>query len=113
MTGIDVPLFDDIPDSDRPTPEPVEKISPDRRRTLKQRALLDAGIHPLTRAPLLPAEHGLTCGDCWRFDVHEWRNRTYFKCELNVTHGAATDIRKSWPACTRYLPPPDQEDPDA
>ncbi len=106
-----IPLFDGFPDSDPPTPDPPPKLSPDRRRTLKRQALIEAGIHPLTRAPLLPAARNLTCGDCWRLTRREWNDHTYFKCDLNVTHGAAADVRKSWPACSRYLPPPDQETP--
>lgn len=34
--------------------------------------------------------------------------RTYWKCDrVPLTHGAATDIRVSWPACTRFEAHPD------
>jgi hypothetical protein len=65
-----------------PTPPP-EKISPDRRRTARQRALIAAGIHPLMGAG----------------------GRTWPKCDLHeLTHGPATDCRAWWAACGRYEP---------
>ena len=92
--------------------EPVEKVSADRRRTLHQRALVEAGVHPLTGDKARP-DLG-TCGDCkLRLLVH-WRNRTYAKCARGlpegapldeapfVSHGAATDVRAWWPACPAH-----------
>lgn len=80
------------------TPTPQEKLSADRKRTLRQKADIAGGRHPVTKLPLL--EHGdHTCGDCGRLFENA---RGYFKCDANATSGAATDIRKSWPACTLW-----------
>lgn len=83
----------------------------DRALTAERQAWLDHGIHPATRLPLLhpdeisctPAHRTATCGGCTHLVVgHRGR---YFKCQLaGVTHGEATDIRKTWPACQRYEP---------
>jgi len=74
-------------------------LSADARRTAQRRNLLAAGMHPATRVALLP---GRTCAECAhvRVAVHV---RRYYKCELaGLTHGPATDIRLSWPACVRF-----------
>ncbi|HZN76071.1 MAG TPA: hypothetical protein VFC00_30945 [Micromonosporaceae bacterium] len=87
--------------------EPVEKLSADRRRTLRQATALAAGRHPLTRGRLHPdaAPHddrqapGARCGTCRFREVIGYHNRSYGKClwpdvdgDLNelarVTHGA-------------------------
>jgi hypothetical protein len=82
---------------------PPEKISPDRRRTARQRALIAAGIHPLMGGPTHPDQG--TCGTCaHRIHVGD-TGRTWPKCDLHeLTHGAGTDCRGWWPACGRYEP---------
>jgi hypothetical protein len=85
-----------------PTPPP-EKISADRRRTARQRALIAAGIHPLMGGPTHPDQG--TCGTCAHRIHIEWHNRTWPKCDLHeLTHGAGSDCRSWWPACGRYEP---------
>jgi hypothetical protein len=85
-----------------PTPPP-EKISADRRRTARQRALIAAGIHPLTGGPTHPDQG--TCGTCAHRIHVGGGGRTWPKCDLHgITHGAATDCRGWWPACGRYEP---------
>lgn len=115
-----LPLFDTEPVA--PTP----RVSPDRRRTLRQRAALDAGWHPLSLAfghLLLHADaapvddrqaRGRRCGDCRYRMLGDWRHaRSYPKCwhgyqhadaahpspPPRISNGAATDVRAWWPAC--------------
>lgn len=50
---------------------------------------------------------GKTCGECKHciisFGYGRGYSRNYYKCLLtNITHGAATDWRVSWPACGKY-----------
>lgn len=74
----------------------------DRTRTARRQALLDAGIHPATRAPLLDGD-GETCGDCSHSLRVGHNSRSYWKCDLvGITRGAGTDIRKGWPACELF-----------
>jgi len=82
-------------------PTPTEaKLSPDQRRTIRHHAAIADGRHPMMGGPV-NLEH--TCGDCAHHFSHT-RNRTWHKCDLNATHGAGTDIRVSWPACTKWAP---------
>lgn len=98
-----------------PAPEPAEKLSPDRRRTLRQRADIERGRHPLTGSQLAD-DPDATCGNCrFRAGV-DWHDRSYPKCFYEpagwdvermhgwprVTHGAATDVRAWWRACTDH-----------
>lgn len=86
-----------------PTPDPA--LSADRRRTALRAALLEAGIHPATRQPLLRSTEPLTCADCVFFERMTWHNRDYLKCtKAGVTHGAGSDVRASWPACKQFRP---------
>ena len=75
-------------------------LSADVRRRLRNEALLDRGLHPVTRLPLLGTG---TCGEC-KFLSHN--NGRYLKCGLYfphfVTNGAGTDIRAKWPACSGF-----------
>jgi hypothetical protein len=93
-------LFDVEPP---PAPAPEPQLSADRRRTLRQRALVQAGRHPLTGGKARP-DLG-TCGDC-RFRVlYRHHGRTWPKCEVGPqSHGGATDVRRWWPACERHEP---------
>lgn len=94
--------------------QPGEKLSADRRRTLRQRAQVAAGIHPLTGGRARP-DLG-TCGGCAHRLLLGWHDRAWPKCVardgLYVTHGAASDVRRWWPACDRFEPG-DRISPDA
>lgn len=96
-------------------PAAEEPLSADRRRTQQQHALVDAGVHPLTRTKTRP-ELG-TCGDCALRVGTGHHGRTFPKCTLGaqlekppfragpyMTHGAATDCRAWWPACDNFQP---------
>lgn len=97
-------LFTD-PTPPRPPADDPAPLSRDRRRTQRQHALIAAGVHPLTRTPARP-ELG-TCGDCVHRQLQAARGRSYPKCELGpVTAGAATDVRRWWPACSRHVTAP-------
>jgi hypothetical protein len=81
---------------------PNQAISPTRRRTLRQKADIKRGIHPATKMPL--AGNGETCRTCIHSVAHQIK-RTYWKCDLMpVTSGPGSDIRLSWPACTKWEP---------
>lgn len=89
------PLF---PLEELPPVVPAEELSDTRRRTRRQRQLVDLGVHPLTRDRARP-ELG-TCGGC----AHR-RAGEYPKCALGpVSRGPATDCRAWWPACSRWEP---------
>ncbi len=92
--------------------EPDGPLSADRKRTRRRQALLDQGIHPTTRRPLLTfhrddtVDGTETCGDCAHHFSHT-RNKTYHKCAKTPggpTRGAASDVRLSWPACAAWEP---------
>jgi hypothetical protein len=126
-------LFDvDAPPVDR---DDMAGLSPNRRRTARQRDALQRGLHPLSlvlrvghylalhdeAAPADdPKAAGRRCGNC-RFRrrvAHE--AGTFPKCLFGagaegaprVTHGAGTDVRAWWPAC-RDHEPGDPNLPDA
>jgi hypothetical protein len=86
-------------------PAPVaEKLSAGRRLTLRQKADIAAGRHPLLSGMRL-ADNGETCGTC----VHRTPSRgehSWPKCEYRVTRGAASDCRAWWPACTAWTAKP-------
>lgn len=93
--------------------EPAEKLSADRRRTLRQKADVARGIHPLTGRRILD-DPERTCGNCsWR-QVLTYHNRSYPKCLYpggrgaddyekfgppRMSHSAASDVRAWWPGC--------------
>lgn len=104
-------LFPDVPRTPEPEPEP--QLSPDRRRTIRRRQLLEQGVHPTTRRPLLRLtlpDNPATCATCDH--VTSWRlARTYWKCQRapgGLTGGPATDVRLSWPACDLWEPAGDE-----
>ena len=87
----DLALFDATPYV-MPPPRPVKKLSAQRRRTLRQKAAIVGGLHPLSLAlgysirlhPNAPRDRdgkGPRCGTCW------YRRLTY------------TNGRKRWPKC--------------
>jgi hypothetical protein len=91
--------------------DPDAGLSPTRRRTLARRRLLDAGIHPATKAALAAAPHGgagETCGTCLHhLAVRSRAGRVFHKCRLvGDSASEATDIRTGWPACVRWLANP-------
>jgi len=78
---------------EEPTPE---NLSADRKRTLRRKQMMESGIHPATRVPLLGSN---TCANC----AHCVLSDRWWKCDLvPITGGAGTDIRKSWPACIKF-----------
>jgi hypothetical protein len=104
--------------------EMPDKLSPDRARTARQRRAITAGRHPLEHVfPTYrhPATRGVayerdddlarpyTCGSCrFRQVLGGGGRRSYPKCvegdtAPRATHGAASDVRRWWPACIRYV----------
>ncbi len=87
-------------------------LSADARRTIRNRELIAAGVHPATRQPILVT--GLTCATCGHHRAvthYTSREKTWHKCALHrlgVSHSAASDIRTSWPACVLYQTGDDQ-----
>lgn len=79
--------------------------SADRRRTTRNQDLLARGIHPATRLPLLDPDWEFRCRDCAHAVRIDHVTRGWWKCELHrlgTSASAASDIRVSWPACTRF-----------
>jgi hypothetical protein len=101
--------------------------------TAKNRALLEAGIHPATGRRLLrdepcpvegcpiEGEHHhvggddvvmaakpTTCRDCTHCEQHSAGGHGYvWKCakhRLGMSHSEASDIRVGWPACILFAP---------
>ena len=73
----------------------------ERRLTAWRRMMLEKNMHPITRLKLL-RDH--TCGECAHHVRQGGTSGTYHKCRLNNTGGPKTDLRVSWPACTRFEP---------
>lgn len=97
-------LFDlPAPPEDDVDVDPPEGLSAGRKRTLRNRALIDAGVHPATRRPL---RDGATCGSCDHLvTTCTGPGRIFYKCGLvPLTAGAGTDVRLSWPACELWKP---------
>lgn len=93
------PRMFDLP----PAPAVTPGMSAGRRRTIRQRESLAAGRHPATGLPL--RTEGGFCGSCSHHVVIDRGNRSWHKCEvhrLGTSSSAASDIRVSWPACTRF-----------
>jgi F0F1-type ATP synthase epsilon subunit len=59
--------------------EPVQPLSADRRRTLRQRADIERGRHPLTGSRLTD-DPAAKCGNCRFRELFDHHNRTYPKC---------------------------------
>lgn len=76
-------------------------LSRDRRRTVRRRQALEAGMHPLIGLPL--ADNGETCGSCNHHRALRHNRRVYHKCALvGDSRGPGTDLRIGWPACVRW-----------
>lgn len=102
-----------------PTPGGVE-LSADQRRTLRQRQRLERGTHPIAHRGLHPDAPRVTepgqpgdgprCGSCahlYQAPYQGASNKRYLKCALvGATHGAGTDVRRWWPACTSWKAKP-------
>ena len=111
---VDTPLFDVDP-VDGP---PEEQLSPGRRRTRRQHGAALAGAHPL--ALVFGAgirrhdDEARTCGNCQFRTLINYHNAVYPKCTYGnpagepgvgrISHGAATDVRARWPACSDHEP---------
>lgn len=80
-------------------------LSPGRRATMRRRATIAKGFHPVTRKKLLTGEDRV-CSDCEHFKRVSHRAKSYFKCfasnGLYVTRGPGTDLRVSDPACAMF-----------
>ncbi len=121
----DLSLFDASPFAVA-VAEPQEKLSADRRRTLRQSESLAAGRHPLTGGRLHPQAapaddrqaEGRRCGNCrFRSLIHTNGNRQWPKCLFGaehptdtvrgrrprVTSGAGSDVRRWWPGCADHV----------
>jgi len=91
-------LFDPGPT----TADPYEGLSATQKVTQRNKDQIAAGRHPATLLPLLPDE---CCGQCVHAHHYNHHNRSYWKCgehRLGESHSAASDIRVSWPACTKF-----------
>lgn len=83
-----------------------------RRLKMRNDADLAKGVHPATRVALLDPVGEHTCKDCAHHQAHDWfgsRKKIYHKCDihrLGMSHGAASDIRLMWPACTAFVAKP-------
>lgn len=138
----DLALFDDTAyRAEPPTPTPPEKISAGRRTAQIQAERLAAGVHPLAGVvgyqirlhPDAPVADDRTapgprCGTCWFRRVLPHHQRSYPKClhpgrlgadEVEklgyprVSNGAASDVRRWWPACVDHSPGDPSLSPDA
>lgn len=89
----------------------------DARRTLRQKAVIGQGGHPLGLHPA--AADGRTCGNCrFRKAIGTGSSRSHPKCVIEkgprsstgltncpfprVSAGPGTDVRKWWPGCTDH-----------
>lgn len=80
-------------------------LTPEERRRLKRYGQGDPPrrqTHSKARPTALPGPDEW-CASCAHLDSHKTYRKTFYKCGLvNWTHGAATDIRKSDPACAKW-----------
>ncbi|NUO58977.1 MAG: hypothetical protein HOV78_20135 [Hamadaea sp.] len=97
----DPQLFDATPFE--VAPAPTADMGHDAQRTARRRALLEQGIHPITKRPVAP-EAG-TCGDCVHLLTKDRYPHRWFKCDLTLDRLAqGPDVRKSYPACAAFEP---------
>ena len=97
--------------------EPVEKLSPNKRRLILHRRRIAAGLHPLAGVsdglrlhPDAPRDKdgpGPRCGDCvWRMASEHYMGKSFPKCMVHdgirATRSEASDCRAWWPACVNY-----------
>lgn len=80
-----------------------DELSRTQRLTRRNADMLTIGVHPATRQPTAP-ELG-RCGDCAHAHRVVHHSRAWWKCDLHrlgMSHSEASDIRVSWPACTKF-----------
>lgn len=129
LTAFDQPALFDMTPVER---QPVPRLSPQRRRTIRQTEAIGRGRHPLALADVgayhlrlhpdaAPADPrdapGRRCGNClWRQVVSTGSRKNWPKCLYpgtasaaewedappRVTRGPATDVRAWWPGCTDH-----------
>lgn len=99
-----IDMFPDLPAPTAVEPEP--SLSADRRRTLRQKQAIENGRHPLSNlSPGLRLLAGSeeTCGSCAHRVLVGHHTRSYPKCvRISTSHGASSDCRAWWPACTAW-----------
>lgn len=94
-------------------PPATEHLSADRRRTQRQHADVERGVHPLMRTPLHPdaptdvkptdGRRPVTCGTCTHRSLEVPHFQGWPKCGVGpVSRSAATDVRAWWPACPQF-----------
>lgn len=109
-------LFD-VPARNTPL-GPPRRLSPQQRLTLRQRDLVDAGLHPLAvygarRDPQMvlalqhvrfaagdPPGRPETCGSCRYRTVLRWHDRAYAKCRWPVEDDEQAAYRRDTPRMT-------------
>lgn len=109
---------------EQPRPGPVEQLSADQARTLRQNTAIGQGRHPLAyfgadRHPDTLTEvyargdaagRALTCGTCRFRTLIQAGPRNFPKCTWppestafpRWSGSASSDVRAWWPACTGY-----------
>lgn len=110
-------LFDLPGDAVRPGAPEQPKLSPDRRRTIRQRDALAAGRHPIglllgipikLHADAAPSDDrtaaGLRCKTCKFRTVNPWGYGKCTRSDATTSHSAASDNRAWWPACVHFEP---------
>lgn len=102
-------------------PSRVRPLGSSARRTKLRLWLMELGLHPLSTVvrgslKIRPDETCGTCMFCQPLDRDVSVSRTAYKCWFDparrVSRGHATDIRKSWPACTDWRGNDDRTLPD-
>jgi hypothetical protein len=134
FAGYDPPETDDRHHEDT-------TLSAGQRVTLRQRADVEAGRHPLTRGrlhplasrhrdPAAPKSDPFTCGSCAFRQVVGYHGQSFPKCLWyppagippetlpldrfpRVAHSQQSDVRAWWPACPDYQPGDTLLSPDA
>ncbi len=103
-------LFD-LADSAFVQVAPSDQLSPERRRTLRNLAVLERGRHPLKHGRLHPdappvddrKAPGPRCGNCAHIGAQGGVAGNYPKCMLGpITGGPGTDVRHWWPGCSTW-----------
>lgn len=85
-----------------PMPMMPPGLSADRKRTLRQRADVARGVHPLVGGPLTTIPEA-RCGNCTHLFTVQHHDRRYLKCTVRGdSSSAASDARRWWPGCTRW-----------
>lgn len=76
------------------------RTSASTKRRIRAEAMIRRGLHPFGFPLLEP--RGETCGSC-RLSRHRGVvGKGWYKCDLMGGGGPATDLRVSWPACSKW-----------